>query len=96
MENFIRIVETVNGAINDFVWGVPCLVLLIGTGLYYTIRLGFMQFRHPVFLFKETIVKAFKNINFIVPIKTYTLNKLDGTEFDGTLLAGECAIGILQ
>ena len=60
MENFMRIVEAVNGAVNDFVWGVPCLVLLIGTGLYYTIRLGFMQFRHPVFLFKETIVKAFK------------------------------------
>ena len=28
MENFISVVETVNGAINDFVWGVPCLVLL--------------------------------------------------------------------
>ena len=53
-------IVNINGAINDFVWGVPCLVLLIGTGLYYTIRLGFMQFRHPVFLFKETIVKAFK------------------------------------
>ena len=53
-------IVNVNGAINDFVWGVPCLVLLIGTGLYYTIRLGFMQFRHPVFLFKETVVKAFK------------------------------------
>ena len=60
MENFMRIVEAVNGAINDFVWGVPCMVLLIGTGLYYTIRLGFMQFRHPVFLFRETVVKAFK------------------------------------
>ena len=60
MQNFVHIVETVNGAINDFVWGVPCLVLLIGTGLFYTIRLGFMQFRHPVFLFKETVVKAFK------------------------------------
>ena len=53
-------IVNINGAINDFVWGVPCLVLLIGTGLYYTIRLGFMQFRHPVFLFKETVVKAFK------------------------------------
>ena len=53
-------IVNINGAINDFVWGVPCLVLLIGTGLYYTIRLGFMQFRHPVFLFKETIFKAFK------------------------------------
>lgn len=53
-------IVSVNDAINDFVWGVPCLVLLIGTGLYYTIRLGFMQFRHPVFLFKETVVKAFR------------------------------------
>ena len=53
-------IVNINGAINDFVWGVPCLVLLIGTGLYYTIRLGFMQFRHPGFLIKETIVKAFK------------------------------------
>ena len=53
-------IVNINGAINDFVWGVPCLVLLIGTGLYYTIRLGFMQFRHPGFLFRETVVKAFK------------------------------------
>ena len=53
-------IVNINGVINDFVWGVPCLVLLIGTGLYYTIRLGFMQFRHPVFLFKETVIKAFK------------------------------------
>ena len=60
MEKFLAMVETINGYINDFVWGVPCLVLLIGTGLYYTIRLGFFQFCRPGFLFKETIVKAFK------------------------------------
>ena len=59
-EKIFAVIENINGAINDFVWGVPCLVLLIGTGLFYTIRLGFMQFRHPVFLFKETVVKAFK------------------------------------
>ena len=53
-------IVNINGAINDFVWGVLCLVLLIGTGLYYTIRLGFMQFRHPGFLFRETVIKAFK------------------------------------
>ena len=60
MDKIFEAIVNINGAINDFVWGVPCLVLLIGTGLYYTIRLGFMQFRHPVFLFKETVVKAFK------------------------------------
>ena len=58
--SILNAIVSVNDAINDFVWGVPCLVLLIGTGLYYTIRLGFMQFRHPVFLFKETVIKAFK------------------------------------
>ena len=60
MDKFLSIVESVNGAISDFVWGVPCLVLLMGTGLYYTIRLGFMPFRYPGFMFRETIVKAFK------------------------------------
>jgi alanine or glycine:cation symporter, AGCS family len=28
-----------------FVWGVPLMVLLVGTGLYLTIRLGFVQLR---------------------------------------------------
>ena len=60
MDKIFEAIVNINGAINDFVWGVPCLVLLLGTGLYYTIRLGFMQFRHPVFLIKETVIKAFK------------------------------------
>ena len=60
MDEIFEAIVNINGAINDFVWGVPCLVLLLGTGLYYTIRLGFMQFRHPVFLIKETVIKAFK------------------------------------
>ncbi|SDO50992.1 alanine/glycine:cation symporter family protein [Alkalicoccus daliensis] len=33
------------GAISDVVWGVPTLVLIVGTGLFLTIRLGFLQFR---------------------------------------------------
>ena len=30
-------------AIDDFVWGPPLLVLLVGTGIYLTIRLGLIQ-----------------------------------------------------
>lgn len=60
MEKIMSILEKINGYVNDFVWGVPVLVLLMGTGLYFTIRLGFMQFRNPLFIFQETIVKAFK------------------------------------
>ncbi|NJP38240.1 alanine/glycine:cation symporter family protein [Alkalicoccus luteus] len=33
------------GAISDVVWGIPTLILIVGTGLYLTIRLGFLQFR---------------------------------------------------
>ncbi|MDN3609818.1 alanine/glycine:cation symporter family protein [Vibrio ostreicida] len=32
--------------IDRIVWGPPLLILLVGTGVYYTVRLGFIQFRH--------------------------------------------------
>lgn len=56
MELLIKI----NGFVNDIVWGVPVLLLILGAGIFFTIALGFVQFRHPVFLFKETVIKAFK------------------------------------
>ena len=31
--------------INDIVWGIPGLVLLLGSGLYLTVKTGFVQFR---------------------------------------------------
>ncbi|MFD2045281.1 alanine/glycine:cation symporter family protein [Ornithinibacillus salinisoli] len=33
------------GNISDFVWGPPTLILIVGTGIYLTLRLGFLQFR---------------------------------------------------
>lgn len=56
METIIKINDFVNG----IVWGVPIMLLILGTGVYYTVRLGFIQFRHPVWLVKQTIVKAFQ------------------------------------
>lgn len=60
MDNIFNLIETVNGFVNGIVWGVPVLLLILGAGIYFTIRLGFVQFRHFGFCFKETIVKAFK------------------------------------
>ncbi|MBR6012183.1 MAG: sodium:alanine symporter family protein [Selenomonadaceae bacterium] len=34
--------EQLLGAVNDFVWGVPCLILLVGTGIFLTVRLKFL------------------------------------------------------
>lgn len=56
METLVQI----NNFVNGIVWGAPLLALIFATGVYFTIRLGFFQFRHPVFLVKNTIVKAFK------------------------------------
>lgn len=40
MDKFLEILK----AIDNAVWGVPTLVILLGTGLYYTIRLKGIQF----------------------------------------------------
>ena len=31
------------GLINNYVWGAPLLILLVGTGIYFTVRLGLLQ-----------------------------------------------------
>ena len=59
----------VNDFVNGIVWGVPILVLILATGLYFTIRLGFFQFTHLGFLFRDTIVKAFKKKDEEKPAK---------------------------
>lgn len=41
MESFTLFLEKVDG----IVWGVPLIILIMGTGIYLTIRLGVLQFR---------------------------------------------------
>ncbi|MBU5466450.1 sodium:alanine symporter family protein [Virgibacillus sp. MSJ-26] len=38
-------IESILNQLSDFIWGIPLLVLLVGTGIYLTIRLGFLQIR---------------------------------------------------
>lgn len=38
--------ETILNQINGFVWGPPLLILLVGTGVYFTFRLSLLQFRY--------------------------------------------------
>src|SRR5690606_10410558 len=37
--------QLVLGQISDFVWGLPVIILLVGTGIFLTIRLRGIQFR---------------------------------------------------
>ncbi|MDO4812415.1 MAG: sodium:alanine symporter family protein [Eubacteriales bacterium] len=50
----------VNSAINGFVWGPIMLALLVGTGVYLSIRVGFIQFSKIGYWWKNTIGKIFK------------------------------------
>lgn len=43
---------------SDIVWGIPLLVLLVGTGLYLTIRLGFLQFHSMGYALKLSFSKG--------------------------------------
>ena len=60
MENILQTVAKVNGAVNNVVWGVPALVLLIGTGLLITLLTGFFQFRKFGYVWSHTIGAIFK------------------------------------
>ncbi len=55
----IEIIEKYNGIINDFIWGVPLIVLLLGTGVYFTIRLGFFQITKIKLIWKNVKDKVF-------------------------------------
>lgn len=57
---FIEKLTEINSVLNDFIWGVPGLVLLIGTGILMTCCTKFFQVTHIGHWFKETIGSLFK------------------------------------
>ena len=49
MESFLLVLNK----INDFIWGLPLIILLLGTGVFYTFLLRGLQFRklgHSLYL----------------------------------------------
>ena len=54
-------VTNINGAVNNFVWGIPMLILLIGTGILMTILTKFFQLSHIGHWFKNTIGGIFSD-----------------------------------
>ena len=54
------IIENVNAAVNNFVWGIPAIICIIGVGLYLSIRTGFIQVRKFPLAMKMTIGKVFE------------------------------------
>ena len=55
----IEIIEKVNGVVNDFIWGVPAMVCILGVGLLLSIKTGFVQLRKFGYAMQQTIGKLF-------------------------------------
>lgn len=60
MEKVMETIERVNGAINGVVWGIPMLILIIGTGIYMTVGLKFFQITRIKHWMNETFLAIFK------------------------------------
>ena len=60
MENFVSKVEAINGALNSFAWGPLMLLLLVGTGVYLTCRVNWLQVTHFGRILKNTVGTLFK------------------------------------
>ena len=56
----LQIIETINTAVNNFIWGVPAMVCIFGVGLYLSIRTNFLQIRKFHYAIKTTLGRIFR------------------------------------
>lgn len=88
MQSFIDTVAKVNGAVNGVVWGIPMLVLIIGTGIFMSVRTGFFQI---------TRIKTWANETFLAIFKKKSVTKTEEkkaiTQFQALSTALAATIG---
>ena len=56
----LQTIEAVNSAVNNFIWGLPAMICIIGVGLYLSIRTRFLQIRKFPYAIKTTIGRVFR------------------------------------
>ena len=60
MDRLLEVVTAVNGVLNDFAWGPVMLLLLVGTGVFLTIRTRCIQARKFGYIMKHTVGSLFQ------------------------------------
>lgn len=92
-----NITEIIN-QFDSLVWGIPMLALLLGTGVFLSIRLRFMQFRKFGYIMKKTVGQLFvrreNQDGSLTPVQALS-TALAGTVGTGNIagVAGAIAIG---
>ena len=56
----MELLVKINSILNNFIWGVPAMVCIIGVGLYLSFRTGFLQIRKFPYALRCTIGRMFK------------------------------------
>ena len=60
LSEMTSVIESINSAVNDFIWGVPAMICIIGVGLVLSFRTKFIQIRKFPYAMKVTIGRMFK------------------------------------
>ena len=94
----MELIASVNSAVNNFIWGVPAMICIIGVGLLLTIRTGCIQVRKFGEAMRETVGRIFAKTDAqegaITPFQA-VCTALAGTVGTGNIagVAGAVAIG---
>ena len=56
----LQLIETINTAVNNFIWGVPAMICIFGVGLYLSLRTRFLQIRNFPYAIRTTIGRMFR------------------------------------
>lgn len=54
-----ELITTINTAVNDFIWGVPAMICIIGVGIYLSVQTRFIQIRKFTYALRNTIGRIF-------------------------------------
>lgn len=94
----LEIIAAVNKAVNDFIWGVPAMVCIIGVGLLLSFRTRFLQIRKFPYAMRTTAGRMFRKKDAsdgsMTPFQA-VCTALAGTVGTGNIagVAGAIAIG---
>ena len=94
----IVIITRVNQVVNNFIWGLPAMVCILGVGLLLSVRTNFLQIRKFPYAIKTTLGRIFKNKDAsdgtMTPFQA-VCTALAGTVGTGNIagVAGAIAIG---
>lgn len=85
----LEVIANINGAINNFVWGIPVLSLLICTGVLMTVLTRFFQISHIGHWMKETIGGVFRK-----EVSSHSKEKGSISQFQALCTALAATVGV--